>query len=815
MFILELRQAARALRASPGLSLAVVATLGLGIGFATAMFGVVDTVLVRPLPFEAPDRLVALWTAVPKDGLDRFRVSSFDYAHWREEQGLFERLALTGSASATLTGGEGAVRLAGTRVSEDYFPLLGVHSRLGRLFGSEDFLPSAAPVVVLSQALWVGRFGGDPTIVGRPITLDDETRTVIGVLPRQMLPAEAQASGRVPFVLDEEHFWAPLRLAQPPGHGHVFGVLGRLRDGVTMVHARDRLAALARRLQATFPETHAGAEIVLAPLADEALGAVRSSLVMLMGAVGCLLVVACVNVTHLLLLRAASREREIAVRTSLGASRAGIARLFLAEDLLLAGAGGAVALIVAFAVLRTVIRFGPVDVPRLADSALDGRAIAASLFLCLSASLMVSLAPVLRWAGLDPAGALHVGGRGSAASATRRWRRALAASEMALAVVLVIGAGLLAKSLLRLEQADPGFDPGPVLVFEVQHPPSRYPDRISLVNFYERLLERLGALPGVTHVAASYDPPLASNWYQSFDLPDVPPSPDLPERGGLFRTVTPGYFDTLGVDLREGRVFTEGDDVGASGAAIVNEALVKRYLAGRSPLGQRFVVTTTQWRWGDAVPRAFRIVGVVKSEVFGDLGQAPEPAFYLPFRQTPQEGMSVVVRARRDAAHLLPEVRRVVGELDPSLAVARARTLDEIMSASVARPRFRALVLVAFAAVALLLALVGLSGVLGDSVLQRRQEIGVRLALGAERRSVFLLLMREGLGPAILGLLFGVLGALALGRLLGSMLYDVTPADPAVFVAVGASLLVGGVAACLLPAWRASRSDPMAALRAE
>jgi predicted permease len=815
MVFSELGQAGRALRASPGLSLAVVATLGLGIGFGTAMFGVVDTVLLRPLPFVQPDRLVALWTSAPKDGLDRFRVSAFDYTHWRDEPGLFERLALTGSASATLTGVEGAVRLAGTRVSEDYFPLLGVRPRVGRLLGSEDFLPSAAPVVVLSQALWVGRFGGDPAIVGRLITLDDEARTVIGVLPRQVLPAEAQASGRLPFVSDEEHFWVPLKLAQPLGHGHVFGVLGRLRTGVTLAQARDRLAALARRLGEAFPETHAGAEIVLAPLTEEASGAVRSSLFMLMGAVGCLFVVACVNVAHLLLLRAASREREIAVRASLGASRAAIARLFLTEDLLLAGAGGAVALAVAVAVLAAVRVFGPADVPRLADAGLDGRALAASLLLCLAASLLVSLAPVLRWAGLDPAGALRAGGRGSAASATRHWRRALAASEMALAVALVTGAGLLAKSLLRLEHADPGFDPGPVLVFDLQHPTARYPDRISLVSFYERLLGRLGALPGVIHVAASYDPPLASNWYQSFELPDVPSPPDGPERGGLFRTVTPGYFEALGVEVKEGRGFTEADDAGAPGAVIVNQAFVRRYLPGRSPLGERFQVTTTQWRWGEEVPRAFRIVGVVRSEVFGDLGHAPEPAFYLPFRQTPQERMSVLVRARRDAAHLVPEVRRVVGELDPSLAVAQARTLDEIKTASTARPRFRALLLVAFAAVALLLALVGLSGVLGDSVLQRRQEIGVRLALGAERRSVFLLLMREGLRPAILGLLIGVAVALALGQFLSSMLYGVTPTDPGVLAGVAAGLLGGAACACFVPAWRASRSHPMAALRSE
>jgi putative ABC transport system permease protein len=386
---------------------------------------------------------------------------------------------------------------------------------------------------------------------------------------------------------------------------------------------------------------------------------------------------------------------------------------------------------------------------------------------------------------------------------------------MALAVMLLVGAGLLVKSFANLERVDPGFASGRVLIFDLDHPKARYPERGQLVSFYELLFARLAGLPGVTRVAASYDPPLASNWYQSFELPDVPPPTGGQDRGGVFRTVTPGYFEALGVKLIEGRGFTEADDVGAPGAVIVNEALSRRFLPGRSPLGQRFEAATTQWRWGEAVPRRFHVVGVVKNEVFGDLAKPPEPAFYLPFRQTPQDRMSVMLRTRGEPLRLLPEIRRQLRELDPRLAVARVTTLEEAQSDSVARPRFRALVLAAFASAALLLALIGLSSVLSEAVHHRRREIGVRLALGAEPRNVFLWLMGEGLRPAIRGLVLGLGGALALGRLLARLLYEVTPADPGVYAAVALSLMAAGAATCLIPAWRASRTDPVIALRAE
>ncbi len=813
--IADLDRAARALRRSPGFFLVVVSTLGLGIGAATGMFSLVDAVLLRPLPFEEPDRLFAVWTSVPRDGLDRFRMSSFDFVQMREEGGVFARLALTGAGTATLTGRGEAAQIGGTRVTEDFFPLLGVRPRLGRLFAEDDFRPSAPPVVVLNEALWVGRFGADPAIVGQAAVFDDEPRIVVGVLPRQLVAAGAQASGTVDFALDEEHFWTPLRNVRPTARSHVFGVLARLGPGVEPPLARARLDALARRLEAENPDSHAGQDFVMVSLADEAVGAVRSSFWTLFAAVFLVLAIACVNVAHLLLLRAASREREIAVRAALGAGRAGIARLFLAEDVLIALAGGVLGVVVAGGIVRGVIAWNPVAVPRLADAGLDARALGIALLTCGVAGLLVSLLPVLHWAGRDPAGALRAAGQvAGAAAAARRWRRALAAGEAGLAVLLVVGAGLLVKSFARLRGVDPGFRPGSVLVFDVGHPAGRYRERSALVGFYDRLFEGLLALPGVRGVAASYDPPLVSNWYQSFDLPETAQRPGE-DRGALFRTVTPGYFATLGVEVIEGRRFTEADDVGAAGAVIVNEAFARRFSPGRSPLGRAFTATTTQWRWGEAVPREFRVVGLVENETFRDLGQPPPPAFYVPFRQTPHERMSVLVRTAVDPRTLVPEVRRLLRGLDPALPMARATTLSDIQSAAVARPRFRTLVLGAFAGSALLLALIGLVGVLSDAVAQRRREIGVRLALGAGRSGVFWMMMGEGLKPALYGMVLGLAAALALGQLLAGFLYGVVPSDPEVFLAVTAILAAAGALACSVPAWRASRTEPMAVLRAE
>lgn len=812
MLLDEMRRAVRALRKSPGLCLVVVLTLGLGVGSTTAMFSLVDAVLLKPLPFHRPERLVALWTTSEQEGATRFRVAAWEFVHWRERRDLFESLALTGSTSATLLDAGDAIELSGTNVSEAFFPLLRIPARLGRVFVPEDFRASAPPVVLLSDSLWRRRFGADAAILGRPIVLDETAYVVVGVLPKQLVPGSARASGRFELLRDEEHFWVPMRRIEPTRRAHVFGVLGRLVADLSPTQVAERLGAAAFRAQAT-AESHGGEGVSVATLEDEAAGPVRASLWSLLAAVGGLLAIACTNVTHLLLLRASSRAREVAVRAAIGAGRLAIARLFLAETLLLGLAGGVLGAVLAAAAIRGVVAWNPIDLPRLAEATLDLRALSVAFAACLTAALAATLAPTLQATRRDPAGVL----RGSGATAglehaTGRWRRALAISESALAVVLVVAAALLAKSFARLDAVDPGFDSGRVLVFNVTHPSTRYAERGQIVGFYDRLFDTLAALPGVRRASATYDPPLESNWYQGIELPDVPAPADA-ELGALFRTVTPDYFRTVGVEMIEGRGFTEADDVGAPGAAIVNQAFVQRFFPDGRAVGRPLRTSTTQWRWGEVVPRLFDIVGVVENESFDAPGTPAQPAYYLPFRQTPHERMSVLVRADVDPASLASAVRERLRAIDPTLPMADVRTLAGMRERAVAQPRFRARLLVGFAAFALLLATIGLSGVLSDAVLQRRREIGVRLALGAERGSVFRLMLAQGLEPALHGLLLGLAASLAVGRVMAGMLYGVSPADPEVYAGVVAALAVVGIVACSAPAWKASRTDPMIALR--
>jgi predicted permease len=483
--------------------------------------------------------------------------------------------------------------------------------------------------------------------------------------------------------------------------------------------------------------------------------------------------------------------------------------------LILGLAGGVAGVLVAAVLIRGILARNPIEVPRLVEATLDLRALGVTLGLCVATALLVSLLPALHSAARDPAGLL----RGSAATAgpdraTGCFRRALAASEVGLAVVLVVAGALLAKSFVSLDAVDPGFDSERVLVFGLTLPAPRYGDRSQVLGFYERLFESLGSVPGVQRVSASYDPPLESNWYQGFELPDIAAQPGV-DHGALFRTVTPGYFRTVGVELLEGRWFSDADAIGAPGAALVNAAFVLRYFPDGRALGRRLLTSTTQWQWGDDLPREFHIVGVVENESFDAPGAPAQPAYYLPLRQAPQDRMTVLVRAAVDAESLVPAVRARLRALDPALPMAEVRTLGAMRARTLARPRFRALVLATFAGFALLLATIGLSGVLSDAVLQRRREIGVRLALGADRRSVFLFMLSEGLRPALNGLLLGLAGSLAIGRTLAGLLYGVSPADPGVYAAVVAVLAVVGTVACSAPAWRAARTDPMAALRSD
>ena len=816
----DLRYALRSLAKSRGFATVTVLTLALTLGANATIFALIDAVLLEPLPFAEPDRLVALWNARPEDGEFKKRVRAMDFLHWRERSEALDRLALFSYDSKTLTGAGDPTQVFGSRVTEDFFPLLGTIALKGRVFDVQDYAPDAPPAVVVSHALW-SQIGADPGIVGSTLTLDGEAFTVIGVLRRQIMPLVAWHLGRLELGSSQAHYWLTSDADALHPRSGVHGVLGRLADGVGPEQAAERMEVLARELEAEFPATHEGFRVTLVPLLDEAVGDISTSLWLLLGAVGLTLLIACANVANLFLVRADQRRKEFALRSALGAGRLRIWRQVTLEGAVLAFAGALLGTLFAFWALRLLPIVSPVGspgggqteyIPRLDETALDPRAAGATLALCLFCGLLCTLVPAFQAGRLDLDSELRAGGRRGAGTGSPRLRQLLVVTEMGLAVVLVIGSGLLLRSFSRLSAVDPGFERGHVLTFKLLPHSSSYPEMHQLTGFYDRAFAELRSVAGVTAVAAAYDHPLDSNWTQSFRLIAGPNSGQW--QGGAFRTVTADYFDTMGVRIVAGRGFAGADDAEAEGAVIVNETFVRRHFSDREPLGQGLEAVTTHWRWGeDAIPSSFRIVGVVEDVRFKGLAALPEAAFYIPYRQTPHYAMTTLVRAERPLG--AREIRDRLRAIDPGVPIARVETLDALLASEVAKPRFSALALSAFAAGALLLAVLGIWGVLSYAIRQRVHEIGIRLALGAASRQVFRWAIWHGLRPALLGVAVGLLAATALSRVLRGILFEISPTDPATFLAAPVLLLAAAFLACALPALRAAGTDPMAVLREE
>jgi putative ABC transport system permease protein len=809
----DLRAAARQFARKPFAHGAALVALALGIGSSVALFSLVDAVLLRPLPYVGADRLVAVWDALPEAGHARSRVSGFNYRGLREQARSFEALVLLGSTSGAVTGLAEPVEVEGFRVTCNAFTVLGVRAQSGRLLADDDCRPAAPPVMVITDALWRRQFGADPGVVGRVFSFDGKPVTVVGVTLPVLLPADLIGEGRFRFADDEERIFVPVGEV-PSRQGHVFGVLGRLRDGIDLMAGRAELNLLSERWRRTFPDTHAGYAARVESLSDELLGSAREALgALLLGAL-MLLAAACTNVAHFQLEGVLRRQKQSALRAAVGASRAQVARPFVVEGLLLAAGGGLLGTVLAHAALRSSVLLLPRDLPRITSAQVDLRSLAAAFVLVLLAGGATGLLAGVRATRHDLAASLGSGHRLLGAG-TPLLRRSLLAGQASLAVVLVALAALLASSLHRLSRVETGFAQGEMLVVDLRHGTDRYRERLQLVRFYDDLQSRIAALPGVVAVGASYDPPLRSNWLQGFEVVDGPEPPPGQGPSGLFRTVTPGYFAAAGVAIAEGRDFTSADDVGNAGAVIVNHALARRYLGEGSPLGRQLSLTTTQWMWGEAIPSLFTVVGVADDERIVGLARAPEPAFYLPYRQTPQHQMSLLVRAHVDAASLLPAVTRLVQAVDPGQPVAASTTIRGIVSEQLARPRLNALLAVGFGLAALALAALGIGAALAESISRRTAELGVRLALGSSPWRLFGLALRDGMRPALLGTLTGTALALACGRLVASQLFGVKPWDPGLHAAACAGVLAVSFVACAAPAWRAARTDPAIALRRE
>jgi putative ABC transport system permease protein len=809
--MLDLKFALRSLARTPGFVAVTLLTVALGVGANAAIFSVVHGVLLRPLPFRAPDRLVTLWELVPDDaGIPRrSRTTAASYFDWEAQARAFEGMALFGSAGVNWTGDGEPEELLGARVSARYFDVLGIAPLLGRTFLPEEDAPGKDRVVVLSHGLWQRRFGGSRAVLGRKLILDGEPFEVVGVMPEAVYPTWPQATGRLPFLPLYQQIWVPMALSAERRlnrGSHVYGAIARLAPRATLESARVEMQTIARRIAAAHPDVE-GRGIAVVPYLEEMTGAVRPALLVLWGAVALVLLIACANVASLLLARSAGREREVALRTALGATRGRILRQFLGESATLGIAGGILGVGLAHIGVKVLIGLSPAAVPRLPDSGLSFPVVAFAIAVSLLTGLLFGLAPALQMSRQDRE--LRLKERAPRASL----RRALVVFEIALAMLLVVGAGLLLQSFVRLRHLAPGFRADGVLVSEVNVPPSRYPDWRSISRFHQALLERLDDVAGVEARGLMYDHPLDSNWIDGFAIQGALES-DEP-RSATLRIVSPDYFQTMGTEILRGRPFTDLDDAAHPGAVIVNEAFVRRTLAASEPLGMRLVSTTPRGYWDASLPEEFEIVGVVENVRFLGPALAPEPAFYLPAAQFPVQEMMVAVRVAGDPASFAARLREEVRAIDPDIPLGNVTTMERLLSEALAQPRFNAFVLGFFGATALALAGLGIYGVLSTTVAQRTSEIGLRMALGARSGDVVRMVVRQGMGLTLSGLLIGLAAALLSAPMLRSLLFGVGATDPATFAGVAAFLASVALLASYVPARRASRIEPLVALRRE
>jgi putative ABC transport system permease protein len=803
---LDLKYALRTLIRRPAFATVVILTLALGIGATTSIFSVVRGVLLRPLPYPEPDRLVMLLGEATDGNQEKVGSwSSFpDYSDIRAEAKSFAGLAARRPVNYTLTGGTAEPsRMTATLVTSNYHSVLGITPALGRFFSDAEQKPDAPPVVMLGHAFWMSRFGGDAGVLGKSLTLDGEIATIIGVMP----PSSP--------LVGSAQIWRPIVPDRIDGFrgAHRYQVLGRLADGVTRERAESEVREIAARLEKQYPQDNAKRGARLQPMHEAVVGNTRRALLVLLGAVGLVLLIGCTNLASLFLVRATARQREISVRIALGADRGRLLRHWMTESLLLTVAGGAAGLVVAWLGMRALLAIAPTTIPRAAEVTLDMPVLLFLFGISVLTGLAFGLLPALPFLRGHPTlDSLKDGARGATTgSARHRLRKTLVLAEMALATVLVVGAALLIESSLRLQRTDPGFNPDRVLVAQIVLPPTQYTGATQVAAFYAQLRDRLARMPGVESSAIAFENPLSPGWTSSFTFEGRDPPPPGQEPEARVRPVLPGYFRTAGIRLLGGRDIAETDRADAPGVVVINDAFARRHFKGQDPIGKRIV----RGSWWPGLPTTFTIVGVVSDEKFLGLAGGADPATYFPHTQFPMNDMWLLLRAKGDPRSLIPEVRRQVWALDANLPVENVSTMPELLSTSLAAPRFNALLMSLFAAAAMLIAAIGIYGVMSYMVAQRTGEIGVRMALGASRAQVLKLVVGQGVGLALVGIALGVVGALGLARVLTSLLYGVNPHDPVIFSGVAALLATVAILAAFLPAHRASRIEPVTALRYE
>ena len=811
-FLQDLRFGARALKRNPAFAAIAVLTLALGIGANAAIFSVVNAVLLRPLPWHEPERAVLIWSKWT--AFDKTWVSTGEVVDYRRRSRTLSEVATWSDGQVNLTGDGDPERLAAGSVSANTFTTLGASALIGRTFTTAEDVPNGPALVVLGHALWSRRYAADRSIVGRSVQINGRPYEVVGVMPADfVLPTDYQNP-------EPTQLWLPLQMdPASTDHGnHGQYAAGRLKPGATVQQAADDLHGIARAMTAEglYPVQMEFDTVVLS-LTDEVVGTVRRAIWLLFGAVAFLLLIACANVANLLLARAEGRQREIAVRSALGASGARVVRQLLTESLVLTTAASVVGLAIAYAGVRFVAWWNPASVPRVADVTVDVKVLLFTAAVAVVTSVIFSLAPAIRALRVDLTDSLKDGAQGaSSGGARQRFRNALVVVEMALAVVLLVGAGLMLRSLWSLQRVQLGFDPSGVLTMRLSLPQAGYANAEQVVAFYSRLMDRVRELPGVRLAGAVRSLPLGSeigDWGLRVDGYTPPPGTGAK---GDWQIVTAGYLEAIGERLVRGRSITAADRDDTMLVALINEEMARRYWPGRDPVGGRIRLGGSQsdrpW---------ITVVGVVGDVRHNGITDVVKEKFYIPHTQwhrstgNPSRGMSLVINTDRNPSDLVRPVRQIIRELDPSLPVANVRTMDDVVAATLSAPRFTGMLLGVFAALALVLSAIGIYGVLSYVVSRRTREIGIRVAIGAGRAEVLRLVLANGLSLTLAGVALGLAIAAAASRVMTTLLHDVRPGDPATFATVAIVLTTVAITASLVPAWRATRVDPVAALKAE
>ena len=797
----DLRYGFRMLMKKPGFTFISVLTLALGIGANSAIFSVVNAVLWEQLPYKDPERLVIVWETIPKTGLTENTPAPINYTGWREQSEIFDDLAAWQIQLANLTGAGEPEQIAGQRVSASFFPVLGVEPMRGRWFLPEEDKPGNHRVVMLSNGLWQRRFGGDTNIIGQKITLSNVLHEVIGVMPASFVdPMTAPGY--------EGQFWVPLAHTPEDAHDksrNLF-VIGRLRPGFSYAVAQAEMSALVTRMQEANKEFGNWFGVNVRPIDEQRTGRIRKAILIMLAAAGFVLLIACVNVANLMLARAVSRWKETAIRAALGAGRWRLTRQFLTESVLIACAGGVAGLFIALWSVRVLVSLMPEDIAHLKEIGVDWRVLCFTLGVSLLTGVVCGLAPAIQAFRPNLSEALKEGGRDSGGGRSGL-RNALVIAEVAFTLVLLIGAGLMLRSFLRLNQVDMGFEPKSLLTLRVSLPATKYQNAEQGRTFFDQLLPRLEALPGVESVGAINGLPVSFQGGGATFQIEGRADPDNVTPMTNYRIVTPEYFRTMKIQLMAGRVFTAQDRDGAEPVAIIGESLARGSWPNEDPIGKRV-------RWGSANGPQMTIVGIVRDVKLHQLTRI-KPQLYMPSAQAPFQPYEIALRTQNDPLNLASAVRNEVWGVDKDIPIANVRTMEQVLSGSITRERFNVLLLSVFAALALALALVGIYGVISYTVTQGTREIGIRMALGAQSRDVLKLVIGQGLVLVLIGISIGVGAALALTRLMASLLFGVSATDSLTFVSIAFLLAVVALIACCVPARRAVRVDPMIALRCE